>query len=194
MTAIAVMSLLLCLPLAKGKARQAAAPELRTSFANAKDAGPTVTRSGSGAALHSLRFLARHTNAVLQHKCLPTHTSLPRTWLQARSWHLQAHRAKKGTCVPPIPHKAQWLCIHSHEGSWTDTGDPHWGGLQMDRGFMATYGTDYIRRFHGFANRWPIWAQMAAAERAYRGVDWRGSTWPGPRYFTPWSTAGMCGL
>jgi len=37
------------------------------------------------------------------------------------------------------PHRRAWLCIHRYEGSWRDSGDPYWGGLQMDRGFMHSY-------------------------------------------------------
>jgi hypothetical protein len=80
-------------------------------------------------------------------------------------------------------------CIHSNEGKWDDDADPHWGGIQMDRGFQATYGSDYIRAFNGLANVWPIWAQVVAGYRAYHG--YHGYR---PRGFGPWSTAGMCGL
>jgi hypothetical protein len=84
-----------------------------------------------------------------------------------------------------IPHKKGWLCIHSNEGRWTDSGDPYWGGLQMNREFMFTYGRDMIARFHGFANVWPVWAQMAVAERAYSSG----------RGYGPWpTTARACGL
>jgi hypothetical protein len=82
-------------------------------------------------------------------------------------------------------HYSAWLCIHSYEGAWNDSGDPYWGGLQMDRGFMATYGSDMIRRYHGFANVWPPLAQMVVAERAF--ASGRG--------FSPWpNTARYCGL
>jgi hypothetical protein len=86
--------------------------------------------------------------------------------------------------IPLIPHERQWECIHQYEGSWSDTGDPYWGGLQMDRSFISSYGWDFIKRFGGYANVWPVWAQMQAAERAYRS-----------RGFAPWpNTARMCGL
>lgn len=39
---------------------------------------------------------------------------------------------------PPSPYRGvpSWfvtaaLCIHRYEGSWTDTGDPFWGGMQF---------------------------------------------------------------
>jgi hypothetical protein len=77
-----------------------------------------------------------------------------------------------------------WMCIHKYEGSWTDAGDPYWGGLQMDRTFMATYGSDFIREFHGLANVWPVWAQIQAARRARV-----------TRGYSPWpKTAHLCGL
>jgi hypothetical protein len=84
---------------------------------------------------------------------------------------------------------AKWSCIHAHEGSWSDPGAPHWGGLQMDMGFQATYGAEFLRRW-GTADRWPVWAQLLAAERAFHGYGGYG-----PRGFGPWPwTARACGL
>lgn len=79
-----------------------------------------------------------------------------------------------------------WTCIHQHEGAWNDTGDPYWGGLQMDRGFMNHYGADFIRIHHGgLADVWTPHEQMVAAERAY--FSGRG--------FGPWpQTRLMCGV
>ena len=39
-----------------------------------------------------------------------------------------------------------WVCIHRHEAAWNDRGDPYWGGLQMDRGFMRAYGARHDQR------------------------------------------------
>jgi hypothetical protein len=76
------------------------------------------------------------------------------------------------------------LCIHGHEGNWRDTGDPYWGGMQMDRSFMATYGGPFLRAF-GPASNWTPAMQVATAERAY--LAGRG--------FGPWpNTRLMCGL
>jgi hypothetical protein len=78
-----------------------------------------------------------------------------------------------------------WVCIHQHEAAWNDTGDPYWGGLQMDRGFMRVYGRDMIRRHHGgLADTWTPAEQIVVAERAYQR-----------RGFAPWPrTARSCGV
>ena len=78
-----------------------------------------------------------------------------------------------------------WVCIHQHEAAWNDTGDPYWGGLQMDRGFMRAYGPDMIARHHGgLADTWTPAEQIVVAERAYY-----------TRGFAPWpQTARSCGV
>jgi hypothetical protein len=78
-----------------------------------------------------------------------------------------------------------WVCIHRHEAAWNDRGDPYWGGLQMDRGFMRAYGRDMIRRHHGgLADTWTPAEQIVVAERAYAS-----------RGFAPWpNTARSCGV
>lgn len=82
------------------------------------------------------------------------------------------------------PHKRGWLCIHRFEGSWSDSGDPYWGGLQMDRGFMRTYAPPSLLR-KGWANHWTPLEQMWVAERAHRSG----------RGYSPWpNTARSCGL
>ena len=99
-----------------------------------------------------------------------------------RYWVRSAGRAYTRAIHPP--HRRAWLCIHRYEGSWRDSGDPYWGGLQMDRGFMARYAPAHLLR-RGYADRWTPLEQMWVAERAYRGG----------RGFYPWpSTARMCGL
>jgi len=83
-----------------------------------------------------------------------------------------------------VPHKSAWLCIHRYEGSWMDSGDPYWGGLQMDRGFMRTYAPRILLR-RGLANHWTPLEQMWVAEHAHRSG--RGFyAWP--------NTARYCGL
>jgi hypothetical protein len=100
----------------------------------------------------------------------------------ARWWDRVA--ASVWTIYTHPPHKSGWLCIHHYEGSWTDAGDPYWGGLQMDRGFMRTYAPAILLRL-GWANRWTPLDQMWVAERAHRSG----------RGYGPWpNTARYCGL
>jgi hypothetical protein len=120
-----------------------------------------------------------------------------------RTWDRRRRAAKRYAQNPP--HKPQWLCINSHEGSWRDVGYPYWGGLQMNRAFMAGYGREVVQRyggvlkyapdplfngrvtlqaFGGEANRWTPLEQMWVAERAFLS-----------RGFNPWpKSARMCDL
>ena len=78
----------------------------------------------------------------------------------------------------------KWKCIHEHEGAWdSNTGNGYYGGLQMDYSFMQAHGPQFLARW-GTADKWPVWAQIEAAENAYR-----------TRGFGPWpSTRLMCGV
>ena len=106
----------------------------------------------------------------------------PSTRRVLRFWVVAAGHAYLKAIRPP--HKGAWLCIHRYEGSWSDSGDPYWGGLQMDRGFMSGYAPGYLLR-RGLANNWSPLEQMWVAERAYRSG--RGFyAWP--------NTARFCGL
>jgi hypothetical protein len=88
----------------------------------------------------------------------------PSTLRTLLAWRRIARRAYLHYIHPP--HQRDWLCIHRYEGSWSDSGDPYWGGLQMDRGFMEGYAPhDLLRR--GWANHWSPLEQMWVAERAY---------------------------
>ena len=99
-----------------------------------------------------------------------------------RFWAQRARRVRYLAAHPP--HKRGWLCIHRFEGGWKDSGDPYWGGLQMDRGFMRTYAPRLLLR-RGLANHWTPLEQMWVAERARRSG--RGY-WPWP------NSARFCGL
>lgn len=105
----------------------------------------------------------------------------------ARKWVRQAHnRMSHRLAGADLP---AWMCIHSYEGSWTDPNPPYWGGLQMDYGFQATYGGEFLARW-GTADRWPVWAQITAARRARDGYAGYGA-----RGYWPWAnTARLCGL
>jgi len=112
-----------------------------------------------------------------------SHSMAPLRSIRAlRFWRGHARAVARLAARPP--HRRAWLCIHRYEGSWRDSGDPYWGGLQMDRGFMHSYAArDLLRR--GLANRWSPLEQMWVAERAYRNG----------RGFYPWpNTARYCGL
>lgn len=89
------------------------------------------------------------------------------------------------TLVRELERFDDWVCIHNHEGAWNDRGDPYWGGLQMDRSFMKTYGPDMIKRHHGgLADTWTPAEQIIVAERAYQ-----------TRGFGPWPhTRIPCGV
>ena len=110
---------------------------------------------------------------------------------QALRWHkelLARYKQKWVKLHPPPPpapsHYSAWMCIHSYEGSWTDSGAPYYGGLQMDMEFQQTYGSELLRT-KGTANNWTPAEQMAVAEKAY--ASGRG--------FYPWpNTARYCGL
>jgi hypothetical protein len=97
-------------------------------------------------------------------------------------WSNKAAAVRKAASHPP--RLREWLCIHSYEGSWTDTGAPYYGGLQMDLEFQATYGPELLKK-KGTADHWTPLEQIWVAERAYRSG----------RGFYPWpNTARYCGL
>jgi transglycosylase-like protein len=100
---------------------------------------------------------------------------------------VHARRSPAAAAVPDIPDflRSAFLCIHHYEGAWTsNTGNGYYGGLQMDVSFQSSYGGDYLRRW-GTADRWPAWAQIHTAVRAYQSG----------RGFYPWpNTARACGL
>jgi len=99
----------------------------------------------------------------------------------ARTWRHREHAAWWQATHPP--HYAAWLCIHRYEGSWTDSGGPYWGGLQMDFSFQATYG-NWLLQHHGTADHWSPLEQIWVAVRASR-----------TRGFSPWpNTAHYCGM
>jgi hypothetical protein len=87
--------------------------------------------------------------------------------------------------LEPIGDLGAWTCIHRREGAWNDRGDPYWGGLQMDRPFMRSWGRDMLARYRGrLADAWTPRDQMVVAERARK-----------VRGYHPWpNTARACGL
>jgi len=105
-----------------------------------------------------------------------------RLWVR-NLWRRRATVVRRRALHPP--HRQQWQCIHSYEGSWeSNTGNGYYGGLQMDISFQRHYGSWLLRR-KGTADRWTPIEQMWVAERAHRSGQG----------FSPWpNTARACGL
>ena len=98
-----------------------------------------------------------------------------------RRWQRLARAVRREAQHPP--HYGAFMCIHHYEGSWSDSGAPFWGGLQMNYGFQASYGS-WLLRTKGTADHWTPLEQIWVAEKA---VVSRG--------FYPWpNTARYCGL
>lgn len=102
-------------------------------------------------------------------------------------WRRRALRTRRVAQNPP--HRGAWLCLFVHErhpahGWRTNTGNGFYGGLQMNRQFMATYGGRLLRT-KGTADRWSALEQLWVGERALRAG----------RGFHPWPNSGRsCGL
>jgi hypothetical protein len=111
----------------------------------------------------------------------PAERSVARVRRLANAWRHREHAVWWRANHPPRLNA--WMCIHHYEGSWTDSGGPYWGGLQMDLGFQATYG-GWLLRHKGTADHWTPLEQIWVAVRASRS-----------RGFSPWpNTAYYCGL
>jgi hypothetical protein len=112
---------------------------------------------------------------------MPAAHSLASLRLLARTWR---HRERAAWWRANHPPDLQaWMCIHRYEGSWTDSGGPYWGGLQMDLGFQETYG-GWLLRHKGTADHWSPLEQIWVAVRAAHS-----------RGFSPWpNTARFCGV
>jgi hypothetical protein len=143
---------------------------------------------------HELRRVHGRTVALARRAALPTPPAPRFNWrrsslrVELRQQSHVLHRYRTRAARPLRLRLARfeaWVCIHRHEAAWDDTGDPYWGGLQMDRGFMRAYGGDMIARHHGgLADTWTPAEQIVVAERAYR-----------KRGFAPWpNTSRSCGV
>jgi hypothetical protein len=160
------------LPLKPGD-KLARQPQSNTSAKPRRHVNPAVVRRLRSTAWRWQTVIGvRHT-----HSAAPLHSASA-----LRYWRRQVRHVSWLAAHPP--HKRGWLCIHRFEGSWSDSGDPYWGGLQMDRGFMSTYAPRFLLR-KGLANRWTALEQMWVAERAHRSGRGYGA-WP--------NTARSCGL
>jgi hypothetical protein len=122
-----------------------------------------------------------HGSPITSSRRMPAAHSVQGLRLQARTWRHREHAAWWRATHPP--HLQAWMCIHHYEGSWTDSGGPYWGGLQMDLGFQSTYG-GWLLRHKGTADHWSPMEQIWVAVRAARS-----------RGFSPWpNTARYCGV
>lgn len=127
------------------------------------------------------RFAEHGTLSIRQER---THGNLSQLRAEHTYWVRKLGQARR---LPSGPQRFtrwnQWMCIHSHEGSWTDPNWQYYGGLQMDMQFQRDYGPEYLRQW-GTANHWPPYVQVLVAERAYK-----------TRGYGPWpKTVRMCGL
>lgn len=90
-----------------------------------------------------------------------------------------------------ILHPDDWTCLNKYEagGTWNmappESGGAYWGGLQMDVGFMHTYGGDMLVKYNGdYADKWSPHDQEVVAQRGWEA-----------RGYQPWpQTSIMCGL
>ena len=172
-------------------------PATTTTTTTAAQAATTAVVKRPGG--HAIAYWTRHIRrsragtrrwlAVIQGG--PARTSASRRHLSAlwyarlphlaRVWRHREHAARWRANHPP--ELRGWTCIHQYEGSWTDSGAPYYGGLQMDLGFQATYG-GWLLRHRGTADHWSPLEQIWTAVRAWR-----------VRGFSPWpSTAHNCGM
>jgi 5-methylcytosine-specific restriction endonuclease McrA len=135
---------------------------------------------------HHKRLSTQHRESIAT---LPLLARLKHYWEHRHylAWRGYKRYEAKSSSTPAglPPHYLAWMCIHGGEGAWTSaTGNGFYGGLQMDYGFMSTYGGDLLRT-KGTANNWTPLEQMWVAERAYQSG----------RGFYPWpATARNCGL
>jgi len=89
-----------------------------------------------------------------------------------------AHRAAERRS----PNYHGWMAVASCESERTwdiNTGNGYYGGLQMDRDFARTYDPAAYAQL-GTPDRWPVWRQMRAADRAYETRGLR--PWPNCGY------------
>ena len=132
----------------------------------------------------SLRSATWTWQDVMQRPRTPTNYAERRTssrpylrWL-VRVWAARSRTAQRRALRPP--HYSAWLCLHRHEGSWTDPGAPYYGGLQMDLAFQRAHGRRLLDR-KGTADNWTPLEQMWVAEDAHRSRGF--GPWPNTRRY-----------
>jgi len=154
--------------------------------------------------------LLRRVNAIRSNKCLAAVRFRHPSWKirpdrraeNLAYWRTRVAKnlARPSNCFParmyraylriPSSVRANFLCLHRHEGAWNDPNAPYYGGLQMDLTFQRTYGRDALAYYGGTADRWDPWVQIVVANRARVGYGPHG-----PRGYGPWpSTRITCGI
>lgn len=159
--------------------------------------GPKLTAPTPGLRIVQLREFIAHDKYTLTHQYQDRIANHFGEWAQivrvriatqsvlVARVHLRWSERQLARYWSMLGNVSAWNCIHRYEGAWTDSGDPYWGGVQMDQQFQRTYGSDMLRAYGGLANVWHPYDQMIVAERARRSG----------RGYYPWpNTARYCGL
>ena len=106
--------------------------------------------------------------------------------LLAAFWFLLAFVVIEGANGHPRPFPRAWLrdalCVHRFEGSWTDPGAPHYGGMQFT---WSTWLRNGGAKYALYPHQATPHEQLHVARATFlREGGWR-----------PWATtARMCGL
>jgi Transglycosylase-like domain len=200
-------TLVVCLALTLPTFTAASAGSHSTKTPRPRAAAPTAAGCQTGCHIHRERVAVRALRRRVLRRSLQAYLPRPRSarlsWRAAQVrhelefWARKDRRTRSLARIPlsrRIPRWSEWHCIARYE-STTDwrmsptsrpaSGGSYWGGLQMDIGFMRTYGLDMIRRHHGgLADTWTPAEQIIVANRAWQ-----------TRGYQPWpNTSRDCGL
>ena len=197
----------LALTLPAMTAASAGSHSIRVQHHRPKHPVPTAGTCRTGCHVHHERVTVRELRRRILRRALTAYLPRPRrahlSWRPSqvrRELEFWKHKDRKTRTLASIPLSVriprwhEWQCI-AHFESTSDwhmspttepaSGGDYWGGLQMDIGFMRTYGADMIRRHHGgLANTWSPVEQIVVANRAWQ-----------TRGYEPWpNTSRDCGL
>jgi hypothetical protein len=149
-----------------------------------------VARRWMRTSIQKDRSTVEHWRLVMGEPVVRTLASSGKSLEEQFAWWRQAKRSVMEKADHPL-YESQLSCIHYNprvghgEGAWdANTGNGYFGGLQMNLGFMRTYGR-YLLRTKGTADHWTPLEQMWVAAKAVESG----------RGFYPWPrTAAGCGL
>jgi hypothetical protein len=129
----------------------------------------------------TIRWFRKHRRWTLHSPDAVTTLEATAAYAEARA-SLRGHRWLHRTYAPRLrehalarmgpPHKSGWLCIHSREGSWNDTGDPYWGGLQMHPGWGGVHHASDLTPIE------QMWLAERVAARHGFAYSWMKGQWP----------------